>query len=78
MGFNEGLHLFVFVFIILCYQSVQSSTPVPKISSNGLADEMARMEVIGITRDVQKFLATISELRQAMDELDNECKGMCI
>ena len=35
-----------------------------------------REGVISITRDVQKFLATISELRQAMEEVDAQKQGL--
>ena len=34
-----------------------------------------REGVISITKDVQKFLATISELRQAMEELDTHSQS---
>ena len=48
---------------------------------DGHADEagpLDRQEMIGITKDVQKFLATISELRLAMEEGDTQQKGMAV
>lgn len=72
------------------HESNYSLTSIASGSSYGnpvlthLEEPLERKEVIGITGDVQKFVAAISELRKAMEEADEaieedgRCFGKCI
>lgn len=56
------------------HESTYSLTSIASGSSYGVLphveEPLERKEVIGITGDVQKFVAAISALRKAMEEVD--------
>lgn len=72
------------------HESTYSLTSIASGSSYGnpvlphVEEPLERKEVIGITGDVQKFVAAISELRKAMEEADDAIEedgkffGKCI